>query len=105
MGDQWLQDVLKSGEPVILCGDFNARPNSKSYQVLTSRLQDVQSLLKQRPRNTFYSRFPSLRIDHIFINDRLGVISVEAPRHRTAVKASDHLPLVAELRLTGTGKE
>lgn len=99
MGEEWLQDVLKSGEPVILCGDFNARPGSRSYRALTAKLRDAQSLLNQRPRNTFYSRFPSLRIDHIFVNDSFGVLSVEAPRHRAASIASDHLPLVAELKL------
>lgn len=96
---EWLQDALKAGEPVIVCGDLNARPGSKPYEVFASRLQDVQLQVKKKPRNTFYSRFPSFRIDHIFVNDKLEVTSAQVPRHRTAVTASDHLPLIAELTL------
>jgi endonuclease/exonuclease/phosphatase family metal-dependent hydrolase len=99
MGNDWLREIVESGAPVILCGDFNAHPKSAPYKVIAASLHDVQSRLKQRPRNTFYSRFPSLRIDHIFVNDALEVLAVEAPRHRTAVTASDHLPLIAELQL------
>lgn len=39
------------------------------------------------------------RIDHIFINKKLTVVGTEVPRSELTMVASDHLPLIAELRL------
>ena len=41
MGDDWIRDIVESGEPVILCGDFNAHPKSGPYRVLSSGLRDA----------------------------------------------------------------
>jgi endonuclease/exonuclease/phosphatase family metal-dependent hydrolase len=100
LGEDWLKPLLQSGEPVVLCGDFNFRPSSRPYKRITEKLRDAQCQLKgKRPKNTFYSRVPLFRIDHIFINGKLEVANIEVPRSRTASLASDHLPLIAELRV------
>lgn len=86
--------------PVILCGDFNASPTSPVCRLLRSRLNDVQAEAKQRrPKKTFFGRFPTARIDHIFIDPALQVTDIEVPRSELAQVASDHLPLVSELRV------
>jgi endonuclease/exonuclease/phosphatase family metal-dependent hydrolase len=40
-----------------------------------------------------------VRIDHIFVKGDIQVVAAETTRTRLAVRASDHLPLVAELRI------
>jgi endonuclease/exonuclease/phosphatase family metal-dependent hydrolase len=99
LGDDWLGHEQCRG-PVILCGDLNAQPSSPVCRRIGARLTDAQSLArKHRPRATFSSRFPTLRIDHIFVSHDLEVTGIEIPASQLACIASDHLPLVAELRI------
>jgi endonuclease/exonuclease/phosphatase family metal-dependent hydrolase len=89
-------------EPVILCGDLNASPSAPVCRRLGGVLRDVQTAApRHTPQSTFPSRFPSMRIDHIFISPGLEVSGIEIPGSELARVASDHLPLVAELRIPG----
>jgi len=56
-----------------------------------------QSLPKWRPRKTWFSTHPSLRLDHIFVSDGIKVEAVHRPIGTDYQMASDHLPLVADL--------
>ncbi|MCW9050268.1 MAG: endonuclease/exonuclease/phosphatase family protein [Deltaproteobacteria bacterium] len=99
LGSDWLGG-RNCRNPMILCGDFNARPSSPVYRRLSRQLKDVQREARQwRPRNTFSGRFPTARIDHIFTSSGLGVRSIEVPRSELTMIASDHLPLIADLCL------
>jgi endonuclease/exonuclease/phosphatase family metal-dependent hydrolase len=99
LGSDWLGNE-QCRDPVILCGDFNAQPTSLVCRRVGERFQDVQVLAQgHRPRCTFTSRFPTVRIDHIFVSPGLEVNGIEIPRWQLAHIASDHLPLVAELRI------
>jgi endonuclease/exonuclease/phosphatase family metal-dependent hydrolase len=40
-----------------------------------------------------------LHLDHIYYEGQVEVVKVELPRTRLSLMASDHLPLVAELRV------
>lgn len=92
-----------SGQPLVLCGDFNALPASWPMRKLRARLKDVQQALPgHRPRATFYSHFPSVRIDYILAEPSMEVSAVHVPRSTLARSASDHLPLVADLKLEAT---
>jgi endonuclease/exonuclease/phosphatase family metal-dependent hydrolase len=42
-----------------------------------------------------------VHLDHIYYEGRVEVLSVEMPRTRLSLMASDHLPLVANLRIGG----
>jgi endonuclease/exonuclease/phosphatase family metal-dependent hydrolase len=46
---------------------------------------------------------PFMRIDHIFVSPHFAVDRIELPDTPTAVIASDHLPLCAELTLHANG--
>jgi len=97
--DAWLAHADCRG-PTILCGDFNALPRSAVCRRLTERLADAQcSLNGHRPRHTFFARYPIGRIDHVFVSREFEVVTVEVPRNDLTRRASDHLPLVVELRL------
>lgn len=99
LGRDWLAHEQCRG-PVLLCGDFNALPSSPAYRRFARRLKDVQTEAQDhRPQSTFFGRFPTLRIDHIFISPGLEVISAEIPGSELARLASDHLPLVTEIRI------
>ena len=102
LGEQWLQHPECRG-PVVLCGDFNAMPSSVVCKTLNTRLVDAQvELESHRPRSTFFGRFPTARIDHIFIDPAIGVTDIEVPSTELVRVASDHLPLIAEISLPPT---
>lgn len=99
LSDKWLKHANIQGT-TILCGDFNAAPNSHVYKKINQRLEDVQtSLYAHRPMRTFLTRFPIARIDHIFVTKDLKVRRVQVPRSALTRVASDHLPLIADLEL------
>jgi endonuclease/exonuclease/phosphatase family metal-dependent hydrolase len=97
LGPNWLGHP-QCHEPVILCGDLNFRPRSRAYRLLAGQLRDAQ-IVNRRPSATFPSRWPLVRIDHIFVKGALEVRVAETLRTRLAQRASDHLPLIAELAL------
>lgn len=97
LGSSWLAHAECQG-PVILCGDLNAQPTSMVCRRLGERLRDTQLLAQHhRPQSTFSSRFPTLRIDHIYVSPGIAVSAIEIPASQLACIASDHLPLVAEV--------
>ena len=101
LGPDWLGDPA-CRDPVVLLGDFNATAWSRAYRRLSRRLADARRLVgpdRRRGGATFPSRFPLLRIDHVFVSggvtvERLTVVNDPATR-----LASDHLPILAEIRL------
>ncbi|MEX1048375.1 MAG: endonuclease/exonuclease/phosphatase family protein, partial [Akkermansiaceae bacterium] len=102
LGPSWLGAIPRD-EPVILCGDFNCGPKSAVFRRLQQDYMDCQwSLRDVKPKSTFTSVNPFLRLDHVFVSDHFRVKSVEVPRTPTAVVASDHLPVYVELAITGS---
>lgn len=100
LGPEWLGSPA-CRDPVIFCGDLNAGPRSPVYRRLAGQLVDVQAARRNHcPQNTFFSRWPLRRIDHIFTRGRWDVKHVEVLRNALTRKASDHLPLLAELHLS-----
>lgn len=96
LGPEWLgRDDCRG--PVILLGDFNARPSSAAYRVLTGTLRDAQLAGGRRPRPTFPGRWPTLRIDHVFVRGGIEVADIRVVDDAEATVASDHLPLCADL--------
>ncbi|WP_114942867.1 endonuclease/exonuclease/phosphatase family protein [Microvirga calopogonii] len=104
LGPQWLGHQA-CREPVILVGDLNATPRSRAYRRLASHLWDAQAQLPlPRPKATFPSCLPMLRIDHVFVSRSVRVLRVETVRTPLARVASDHLPLLVEFQVA-QGKE
>jgi endonuclease/exonuclease/phosphatase family metal-dependent hydrolase len=98
LGPDWVGGVPE-GELVVLCGDFNFAPGSPGYRLAVSRLRDVQRLLPgAKPSNTFSTLQPFIRLDHLFLSEGLDVARVRVPRTYLTRVASDHLPVVADLK-------
>jgi endonuclease/exonuclease/phosphatase family metal-dependent hydrolase len=102
LGPDWIGSALPSS-PLMLVGDFNAVPSSRAYRRIAQRLRDAQALASGRPRPTFPSRLPFLRLDHVFVNSCVEVVRVDTIRTREARMASDHLPLLVEFRVVSGG--
>lgn len=99
LGPDWLGHA-DCREPVILCGDFNAGPKSVVCKKFIGALHDAQDvLLNHRPKSTWFGRYPINRIDHVFVDQRIEVCSVQVPRTALTRTASDHLPLIVDLRV------
>lgn len=99
LGREWLGH-RDCRDPVVFIGDFNAVPQSRVYRRLTAQLADVQRApCVARARATYPSRFPSLRIDHVFVSRSIEIVAAATIRTPLARLASDHLPLVADLRI------
>ena len=98
-GHDWLRHEHCKG-PAILLGDFNATMASVVYRTLAARLKDARRLTpSKQPTGTFPSRFPFLRIDHVFVSDGVKVNHMDAPYDPSTRMASDHLPLVMDFEI------
>lgn len=99
LGPDWLGHP-DCREPVILCGDFNAIPSSPVCRSLNTYLRDAQQASDgHRPRRTFPGRMPAVRIDHIYIGNGLEATAIDIPGSALVRVASDHLPLVADIKI------
>jgi endonuclease/exonuclease/phosphatase family metal-dependent hydrolase len=98
LGPEWLGDP-RSGRDVLLCGDFNAMAWFPTCRSIATRLRDSQvGSRDRRPSSTWFGRFPMARIDHVFVDPHLEVTHVEVPDDEWARVASDHRPLVVDVR-------
>lgn len=104
LGDEWLGGI-PADEPVLLCGDFNLSPKRAAYRRLVEKMRDAQTALPgHRPLTTFTSLRPFIRIDHVMLSPLFEVQGVRVPRNDLTRVASDHFPLVVDLRvLSGSG--
>jgi endonuclease/exonuclease/phosphatase family metal-dependent hydrolase len=101
LGADWLGSEECAG-PLVVCGDFNALPRTRTWRAMRRRLEDAQDKMDgHRPRNTFFARAPMGRIDYVWISEDWTVEGIEVTRSHLTREASDHLPLVADLRLEG----
>jgi len=99
LGSGWLSHP-DCHNPIILCGDFNALPSSSICRRFRTLLFDAQvELANHCPKKTLFGRFPFARIDHIFIDSSIEVIGIEVPNTELTRVASDHLPLIVEIRI------
>jgi endonuclease/exonuclease/phosphatase family metal-dependent hydrolase len=87
------------GVPKIVLGDFNEWMKGLATQTLSQRLQSIDLRVHLRRRRTYPGFLPVLHLDHIYYQGEVEVVKLELPRTRLSLMASDHLPLVAELKV------
>ncbi|MCG7392675.1 endonuclease/exonuclease/phosphatase family protein [Microvirga sp. ACRRW] len=99
VGGEWMGHP-ECADPAILLGDFNAPPYSRSYRMISNHLRDAQlSNSHGQPQPTFHTRAPVLRLDHVFVSKSVEVVNAAPVRNALTRVASDHFPLLAELRV------
>jgi endonuclease/exonuclease/phosphatase family metal-dependent hydrolase len=87
------------GEPKIVLGDFNEWLRGSATAFLSERLQSIDLRSHLKRRRTYPGVFPVVHLDHIYHAGAVEVVKLELPRTRLSLMASDHLPLLAELRI------
>jgi endonuclease/exonuclease/phosphatase family metal-dependent hydrolase len=82
--------------PAVFCGDFNDRPGSRTHQQMRALLADTWEEVGDGDGFTFRADHPDRRIDYIWTSrGRVTPLRAWIP----STEASDHRPLVAELRI------
>jgi endonuclease/exonuclease/phosphatase family metal-dependent hydrolase len=85
--------------PKIILGDFNEWMRGLATRTLSSLFESIDIRAHLKRRRTYPGLFPVVHLDHIYYEGHVEVRSVELSRTRQALIASDHLPLVADLRV------
>lgn len=105
---EWLGGISLQ-QPAVFLGDLNLTPGGALYRRLVApwhgrngdaAFRDVQAHAPVHVAcKTFPSFLPVRRLDHVFVTPHFEVVHVEAPANQLTRRASDHLPLVADLIL------
>jgi endonuclease/exonuclease/phosphatase family metal-dependent hydrolase len=97
--DQDLLKALDISGPRIMLGDFNDWNHGLVTRTLSAEFHfsDIAAYL---PRTRSYPGIlPLLHLDHIYCDHHLRIAGAHFHRDRLALIASDHLPLVADLKI------
>jgi endonuclease/exonuclease/phosphatase family metal-dependent hydrolase len=94
----YVQNRRPSG-PKLVLGDFNEWSRGLATDTLAQKLRSVDLYRHLKRRRTYPGFFPVFHLDHIYFDGDIEIRKVELPRTRLALVASDHLPLVADLRV------
>jgi endonuclease/exonuclease/phosphatase family metal-dependent hydrolase len=105
-----LSDAILSREvsgPRIVLGDFNEWIRGAASRMMRGMFEaaDPRRYMERRtsPRRAWHRSYPGvlpfLNLDHIYFDPPLRLEKLTVCRDRTALVASDHLPLVADFRL------
>jgi endonuclease/exonuclease/phosphatase family metal-dependent hydrolase len=85
--------------PKIVLGDFNEWMRGLTTTLLSAKLKSVDLRDHLKRRRTYPGLFPILHLDHIYYAGDLEIVGVQLFRTRLSLVASDHLPLVADVRI------
>ncbi len=94
--DLVLAHVRESPYPVVVCGDFNDTPSSRTYRAFTSLLQDAFLQSGLGIGSTYTGPFPAFRIDYILVSPELQSSRFVIPDGK---KLSDHYPVMCRVHL------
>lgn len=86
-----------AGESLIVCGDFNDVPDSRTHRQMKLFLDDSWELVGQGEGFTFSADQPRRRIDYVWISPGKSLVPVKA--WVPSSDASDHLPLLVEMEM------
>ncbi len=93
--------TLPPGGPVVLGADLNEDANGPAARSISGVLDDVYALVGEPPGNTFPAARPTDRIDFAFASPSLRVTGAWVATGEPASRASDHLPVVADIEIPG----
>ncbi|MFZ4059152.1 MAG: endonuclease/exonuclease/phosphatase family protein [Ferruginibacter sp.] len=86
-------EMEKSPYPVIVCGDFNDVPNSYPYETIGRGMKNAFAEKGAGLGRTFSGISPTLRIDHIFVDEHFTVEQFK----RVPKDLSDHFAIITDL--------
>lgn len=86
--------------PRIILGDFNEWVRGLTSQTLEQRFRSIDLRPYRRVRRTYPGILPIVHLDHLYYDGPIEVTGIAFPRTARTLMASDHLPLVVDLRIT-----
>ena len=92
-----LEDSGITGHRIIV-GDFNEWTNGVTTRILKSRFNWVDPKIHLGTSRSFPGYMPLLHLDHIYFDSSFSLEAASIHRSRTALVASDHLPIFADFR-------
>ena len=98
IGPRILSQLGLSG-PRLIVGDFNEWTRGLCTNLMGAQFAVADLKRFARSARSYPGILPMMNLDHIYFDRTLELKSLELFRSRTAVIASDHLPLVAEFKL------
>lgn len=103
VGEKILGNAELTGPRVVL-GDFNEWTKGLATRLLTEQLQSADVRTHLRSPRTYPGALPLVHLDHIYFDPALELEQLTLHKSRTALVASDHLPLVADFRVRAQSK-
>ncbi len=100
------EEILESGELTgarIVLGDFNEWIRGRASRQFADRFRSVDPRRFLGSARTYPGVLPFLHLDHIYFDPLLKLNRLGLHRSRTAILASDHLPLVADFTWRSCG--
>jgi endonuclease/exonuclease/phosphatase family metal-dependent hydrolase len=85
--------------PRIVIGDFNEWTRGLVSRSMADAFESINLRSFMRYTRTYPGILPLLHLDHFYYDNQLSLTSFRLHRSRTALIASDHLPLVAEFEM------
>jgi endonuclease/exonuclease/phosphatase family metal-dependent hydrolase len=90
--------------PVVVAGDINEEPGGAAWRLLATRFQDAYAVASHGGGPTYSAAEPRTRIDAVFADREIEVLRCGVPEAPELLgdypAASDHRPLLAELRVS-----
>ncbi|MEU1366192.1 endonuclease/exonuclease/phosphatase family protein [Streptomyces sp. NPDC005803] len=109
--ERLLESVEAMGvDHVVVAGDLNDVPSGRAFRLLARRLQDCWAVRPRGGEHTFPQHDPRRRIDAVFATGGIEVLGCGVPAGLPGVHeadllaASDHLPVLAALRVPGPSR-
>ncbi len=99
MGEKVLKQPGLQG-PRLVLGDFNEWTRGLTTRLLRDSFQTFPPRHAAGLGKTFPGMLPLLTLDHTYFESPLELVETRLWRSRTALVASDHLPLVADFRVS-----
>jgi endonuclease/exonuclease/phosphatase family metal-dependent hydrolase len=91
--------------PRLVLGDFNEWTHGLTTRLMRTELRTFQPQHAVRFPRTFPGMLPFLSLDHCYYEPPLHLNTTKLWRSRTALIASDHLPLIADFKLAECSAE
>jgi endonuclease/exonuclease/phosphatase family metal-dependent hydrolase len=85
--------------PMIVAGDINEESSGPAWQRIARRYRDAYSVSPDGGEFTSTATAPTRRIDAVFVDPRLDIVSCGVPNVAEIETASDHRPVLAVVRV------
>jgi endonuclease/exonuclease/phosphatase family metal-dependent hydrolase len=96
---RWKAALTAVDAPLIAAGDLNEGPGGGAWRTVADGLLDAAGAAGSGQRATFPATLPRTRLDGLFVSSDIEVARQEVIETDQARRASDHLPVLADLLL------